>query len=219
MRGPLLVIDASTYRGTVAVVEGTDVLIEREAQMRGASEERLMPAVADALRSAVLPLSQIGGIVCGAGPGSFTSLRIAASIAKGMAMAARRPMHSVSSMLLIVAGTVPAPTPGRYLAVLDAMRGDAFAARITVTGSGEIDGEGDAALIPATALNGIAEAEARTIVGPGRAADWWPRAGGVARLASSTMAVVDLATWEPTYGRLAEAQVAWEQKHGRRLSV
>jgi tRNA threonylcarbamoyladenosine biosynthesis protein TsaB len=29
----------------------------------------------------------------------------------------------------------------------------------------------------------------------------------------------DLATWEPAYGRLAEAQVKWEAAHGRALEV
>jgi tRNA threonylcarbamoyladenosine biosynthesis protein TsaB len=28
---------------------------------------------------------------------------------------------------------------------------------------------------------------------------------------------VDLASWEPDYGRLAEAQVRWEAAHGRPL--
>ncbi len=31
--------------------------------------------------------------------------------------------------------------------------------------------------------------------------------------------VVDLNAWEPTYGRLAEAQVKWEAQHGRKLPV
>ena len=30
---------------------------------------------------------------------------------------------------------------------------------------------------------------------------------------------VDLASWEPAYGRLAEAQVRWESTHGRPLPV
>jgi tRNA threonylcarbamoyladenosine biosynthesis protein TsaB len=29
----------------------------------------------------------------------------------------------------------------------------------------------------------------------------------------------DLASWEPSYGRLAEAQVKWEAAHGRSLEV
>jgi tRNA threonylcarbamoyladenosine biosynthesis protein TsaB len=28
---------------------------------------------------------------------------------------------------------------------------------------------------------------------------------------------VDLGSWEPSYGRLAEAQVKWETQHGRPL--
>jgi hypothetical protein len=30
--------------------------------------------------------------------------------------------------------------------------------------------------------------------------------------------VADLASWEPSYGRLAEAQVKWEAEHGRPLA-
>jgi tRNA threonylcarbamoyladenosine biosynthesis protein TsaB len=30
---------------------------------------------------------------------------------------------------------------------------------------------------------------------------------------------VDLASWEPTYGRLAEAQVKWEKAAGRPLTA
>jgi tRNA threonylcarbamoyladenosine biosynthesis protein TsaB len=30
---------------------------------------------------------------------------------------------------------------------------------------------------------------------------------------------VDLASWEPSYGRLAEAQVRWETQHGRPLRL
>jgi tRNA threonylcarbamoyladenosine biosynthesis protein TsaB len=42
-----------------------------------------------------------------------------------------------------------------------------------------------------------------------------PHARAVALMAEP--AAVDLATWEPAYGRLAEAQVKWEAAHGRAL--
>ena len=66
-----------------------------------------MPAVADALREATVDPRQLDRIVCGAGPGSFTSLRIAGAIAKGLALSAGAPLHPVSSLLLVVAGTSP----------------------------------------------------------------------------------------------------------------
>ena len=47
-----LAIEASTYAVSVAVIQGGIVVAERETAMRGEREERLMPAVADALREA-----------------------------------------------------------------------------------------------------------------------------------------------------------------------
>ena len=86
-----LAIDAATYEGTVAIVRGGRVLAQRAATMRGEHEERLMPAVVSVLQDAGLDVSRLERIACGAGPGSFTSLRIAASIAKGLAVALRLP--------------------------------------------------------------------------------------------------------------------------------
>jgi tRNA threonylcarbamoyladenosine biosynthesis protein TsaB len=47
-----------------------------------------------------------------------------------------------------------------------------------------------------------------------------PRARAAARLAGLIDATpaADLASWEPAYGRLAEAQVKWEAAHGRPLT-
>ena len=221
MMASLLVIDAATYRGSVAVIDGGRVLAERDVQMRGVHEERLMPAVVEVLKSAGIGIPDLGGVVCGAGPGSFTSLRIAASIGKGIATAAGLPLHSVSSLLLVVAGASPPARPGRYLAILDAMRGDVFVARVDAVDQGHAELDGGFDVLDAAAATRIAQAEGRRVVGPGQPLDWSPHARGVARLAPDTAALtrVDLTTWEPTYGRLAEAQVQWERKHGRSLSV
>ena len=101
-----LALDASTYRSSVAVLDDARVLIQSTATMKGQDREKLMPAVAEALRSVGASLQSIGRVVCGAGPGSFTSLRIAASIAKGIAVGRSIPLYAVSSLALIVAGNV-----------------------------------------------------------------------------------------------------------------
>jgi tRNA threonylcarbamoyladenosine biosynthesis protein TsaB len=217
MKGPLaLAIDASTYVGTVAVTRGADVLAEGNAAMRGEKEERLMPAVERVLASAGVRVSDLERVVCGAGPGSFTSLRIAASIAKGIALVAGIPLHAVSSLGLIVAGGPR--EPGRYLAVLDAMRGDAYAAAVDVDGDGEIVAVDVSRIAPATDIARLATALGAVTIGPTRATDAMPHARGVARMISiCDRSRVDLAAWEPDYGRLAEAQVKWEAAHGRAL--
>ena len=97
-----LALEASTYAGSVAVIRDGSVVAERDTAMRGEREERLMPAVADALTAAGVAPNAIDRVVCGAGPGSFTSLRIAAAIAKGLALVAGAPLYPVSSLMLLI---------------------------------------------------------------------------------------------------------------------
>jgi tRNA threonylcarbamoyladenosine biosynthesis protein TsaB len=214
-----LAIDASTYAGSVAVLRGDVPLAVREVAMRGRDAERLMPAVAGALGDAGVAPRGVGRVVCGGGPGSFTSLRIAGAIAKGIALAADRPLFDVPSLLLMAAGRDPAPPPGRYLAVLDAMRGEVYAAEVEVPHGGGDWRIGETRLLAAGDVDAAASALAATPLGAGRRVEAVPHARGVARLGAWLAArrPVDLAAWEPAYGRLAEAQVKWEAAHGRAL--
>lgn len=215
-----LALDASTYRGTVAVLEESRVLVESSAPMRGRDAEHLMPAVLQAIANAGVGMQDIGRVVCGDGPGSFTSLRIAASIAKGIAVGRAIPLFAVSSLGLIVSGNVAdGPRgPRRYLAVQDAMRGESYVAEFEHE-AGAVRQLGSHSLLPTSQVIAHAETIAARAVGPETADPWHPHARGVALMLSGVLAAgpVDLAAWEPTYGRLAEAQVKWEAAQGRPL--
>jgi tRNA threonylcarbamoyladenosine biosynthesis protein TsaB len=213
-----LALEASTYTGSVAVIRDGVVVVERQTAMRGVDEERLMPAVADALAEAGVAPNAIDRIACGEGPGSFTSLRIAGAIAKGLALTANAPLYPVSSLLLIVAGAEL--TPGRYVAVLDAMRGDVFARVFSVTDSA-IAPDSPTTIVARTKLAEFAREHAARPVGPAESLAVPPQARGVARLGALVAwpDTANLATWEPNYGRLAEAQVKWEAAHGRALTA
>jgi tRNA threonylcarbamoyladenosine biosynthesis protein TsaB len=217
-----LALDASTYRGTVAVLDGSRILVQSSAPMRSKNAELLMPAVQGALKDAGQDLSRVGRIVCGAGPGSFTSLRIAASIAKGIAVGRGIPLFAISSLALVVAGNVTdGPRgPRRYLAALDAMRGESYLA-LFEHDAGVVRAAGDMRLAPTDAAGQIAEDEGARLVGPDQPEAWEPHARGVSLLLESIEASkpVDLAAWEPVYGRMAEAQVKWEAAHGRSLKA
>ena len=216
----LLALDASTYVGTVAVLRGPRLLAAREARMRGEHEERLMPAVAEALAEAGVAADALDGVACGGGPGSFTSLRIAGSIAKGIATARGCPLHALSSLTLVVAGAVPPLPPGRWLATLDAMRGERFAALVVTDDAGRVIEEGHPSRVPAAGVEEAARrAEARVV--PFDHGHGAPHARGVMRALHLLAArgPVDLDAWEPEYGRLAEAQVKWEAAHGRPLGA
>ncbi len=217
-----LVLEASTYAGSTAVIDGTRVLAERSVAMRGREHEALMPAVADVLDGAAVGPGAVERVVCGAGPGSFTSLRIAGAIGKGIALAAVCPLVPISSLALVVASREPF-TPGRYLAAIDALRGEHYVALFEVGEAGTIRPLGPEVRVPSSEVLERAAAHDAVAVGPGRegAAHVDPRAAAAARLFALIDATpaADLAAWEPTYGRLAEAQVKWEATHGRSLEA
>jgi tRNA threonylcarbamoyladenosine biosynthesis protein TsaB len=159
-------------------------------------------------------------VVCGAGPGSFTSLRIAASISKGIATARGIPLFQVSSLALIVAGNVEdAPRDTRrFLAALDALRGESYVALFELE-AGRVRSVGDARRVSSADVAAVAEEAGARVVGPSSADAWLPHARGVAVLWEeiSRAGPVELSSWEPMYGRLAEAQAKWEAAHGRAL--
>lgn len=217
-----LALDASTYRGTVAILDGARLLVQGSVPMRSNDAELLMPEVHRALQEAGQDLAAVQRIVCGAGPGSFTSLRIAASIAKGIAVGRGTPLYAVSSLALIVAGNVTdGPRgPRRYFAALDAMRNESYVA-LFEHDAGRVQAAGEMQLIATDDLAHAGKEGQCRVVGPDQPEQWHPHARGVALLSEAIESAgpVDLAAWEPVYGRMAEAQVKWEATHGRSLGV
>jgi tRNA threonylcarbamoyladenosine biosynthesis protein TsaB len=215
-----LALDASTYRGSVAVLDDERLIVQTTAPMRGKDAEQLMPAVSAALREAGAGFGTIERVVCGAGPGSFTSLRIAASIAKGIVIGRALPLFAVPSLALIVAGNVTDGPRGarRYLAILDALRGESYVAEFEHD-EGAVRQVGDMRLVPTEEVPAVAAASEARAVGPDQPDHWLPHARGVTLLMQSLMngGPVEVASWEPTYGRMAEAQAKWEATHGRAL--
>ena len=221
--GLTLALDGSTYSGSVALLRDYDVVAERQLDRapkpgRAGREEQFMPMVAECLRDGQVRAVDLARVVCGEGPGSFTSLRIAASIAKGIAVGAGIPLFPVSSLLLIVAAA--SRTDGIWLSALPAMRGEVFTAAFK-TEANRIFQTGEPRILSETELDYEAERLAARVVGPPHDVEETPHARGVARVLDDVIArgVCDIDSWEPMYGRLAEAQVKWEAMHGRPLSA
>lgn len=226
-RSYTLALEGATYEGSVALLADSTVIAERSLRAdetgiaRIGRGESLMPAVAECLEEGGVKRGEITRIVCGAGPGSFTSLRVAGSVAKGLAVGYGVDLFAVSSLLLTVTGARPPLPSGEYLSVLDAMRGEFFVARVLLEPSGLATQIEPPTILTAHQLGQLAGKErVASVIGPGQQHDARPHARGVAAVLSAVINAgpVDLALWEPDYGRLAEAQVRWEAAHGRPLT-
>jgi tRNA threonylcarbamoyladenosine biosynthesis protein TsaB len=207
-----LVIDASTYKGTVAVFKDRSLASSASATMRGAHAEALMPAVAGALDQAGLKVGDLSRVVCGEGPGSFTSLRIAGSIAKGICLGLHVPLFAVSSLGLAAASS---SSTGTFVVAIDALRDEWYAAAFERDAGGAVVPRSPVSIVSKSEIDSYAAG-----VGP-VLANAEPDAAFCVALFDEIerRGPVDLDRWEPSYGRLAEAQVKWEAAHGRPLKA
>lgn len=215
----VLALDAATYTGSVALIRNHVVIGQGEVTMRGKDEERLMPAIVTLLSAHSVGVDRLDAMACGEGPGSFTSLRIAASIAKGLCAARGIPLLVGPSTLLVAAAAEPPLTAGEYVVALDAMRGDFFCQDVVITTDGTLE-PGISWRANRDQVTEHAASRGARIIGPTESPSMKPHAAGFVRLLTLNLAhPVDLTTWEPAYGRKAEAQVRWEAAHGRELDA
>lgn len=92
-------LETSGPVASVAVSVDGDVAARTFLGERGGHAPGLIPALDRTLREAGVERSSLGGVVVGAGPGSFTGVRVAAAAAKGICHALEIPLWSVSSLL------------------------------------------------------------------------------------------------------------------------
>lgn len=113
-------------------IEDSDgsLLIERSEFSINGGSDRLLPWVQQVLAEAGISLHQLDAVAFGAGPGSFTGLRMACGVAQGLAYGADIPVIPVVTLaaLAVVHG------PGRILACLDARMNEVYSAAYEVSG-------------------------------------------------------------------------------------
>ena len=96
--GTYLALDTSTPLGSVCVGVGSRVVASRVIRGQSSHSSDLIPTIGAVLQEAGVDLSELTGLVVGAGPGSFTGVRVAAATAKGLAHALDIPLWAVSSL-------------------------------------------------------------------------------------------------------------------------
>lgn len=121
-------IETASGVGSVAVGRDDRVLAEVALGEQTRHAEHALPALDAALRLAGVERSGIGTVVVGAGPGSFTGVRVAGATAKGLATALGVPLLAYSSLLALAVDAATGAAEGVPICGLfDARRGEVYA--------------------------------------------------------------------------------------------
>jgi tRNA threonylcarbamoyladenosine biosynthesis protein TsaB len=128
----VLGFDTSTPATAVAVrlSDGT-VTQARDDPPAGAHPghaTRLLEMANQLLSNAAVAWNQLDRIAVGLGPGTFTGLRVGVATARGLAQSLDIELVGVSSLQALAAAALGAEAESAVLAVIDARRGEAFAA-------------------------------------------------------------------------------------------
>jgi len=140
-----LALETSTDTLSLAVASGMQTWTHTSAG--GAlTSTHMIPQTLALLKEASLALTDLQAVVFGRGPGAFTGLRTACSVAQGLAFGADVPVLPIDTLLAVaeearVAHTATGATPvNRVLAVMDARMTQVYAAAYEFTPDGDTAG-------------------------------------------------------------------------------
>jgi tRNA threonylcarbamoyladenosine biosynthesis protein TsaB len=221
----ILALDTASAQCSVALLLD-DQLLTRSVATAREHAQLLLPMIDALLVEAGTGLRQLDGIAFGRGPGSFTGVRVAASVTQGLALGADLPIRPVSD-LRALAEQARRRAPGNLqagsiLACMDARMGEVYWATCRLREDQVLDhGTPERVGSPASLLDAIGEIPLLAI-GLGLAAhaqigahfgldhqhclaDAEPHAQDVARLARIDLAAgadwMDAAAAQPVYVR------------------
>jgi tRNA threonylcarbamoyladenosine biosynthesis protein TsaB len=124
--GPMkiLAIDTSTPRGSIALLQGMEISAEFHLHSLETHSARLLASIEFLLKMAGWELSELGLVVAGIGPGSFTGIRIGVSTALGLAQTCGINFAGISCLDALAQKL--AGSEGSIGAVMDAQRGQIY---------------------------------------------------------------------------------------------
>jgi tRNA threonylcarbamoyladenosine biosynthesis protein TsaB len=147
---PLLAYDTSTPTARVGLLspQGECVAVRERTAARHSAN--LLALCDEVLREAGTQVGDLGAIACGAGPGSFTGLRVGLAVAKGLALPTGLSLVMVSSLDALARDLAArAPESALLLPCLDAGKSQVYARPYAMTASGpRALGEADWVLSP-----------------------------------------------------------------------
>ena len=230
-----LAFDTASDRCTVAATDGHRVAHRQLDGARGHATA-ILSLLDEVLSEVAATPRDVSLLLTGDGPGSFTGLRVSSTVAKALAWGRRGITWRTAPSLLVRAAAHAAVEGSTVLALSDALRGEVYAGCWRFRAGGLVaSGPSPRAVAPEqlASLFGPVDVVVGTVpealhplitLATGRSITGGETALPDARTLLTLVAidgvttlVADAASWEPVYGRPAEAQAVWERTHGRPL--
>lgn len=121
----ILAIETATDACSCAL-EFSGTIVTRHAVEPRRHTELLLPMIDAVLADAGAGLAALDAIAFGRGPGSFTGLRIACSVAQGLGFGAQCPLVAVSTLQVVAAGMRRSHGVLGVLVAMDARMGEVY---------------------------------------------------------------------------------------------
>ena len=124
----LLAFDTATEHMSIAVATGAQVFVH-EAAGGALASATLIPAILALLAQAGVALRDLDAIAFGRGPGAFTGLRSACSVAQGLALGAGKPVLPIDTLLAVAEDSRSGAEQLRVWVAMDARMNEIYAAQ------------------------------------------------------------------------------------------
>lgn len=224
----ILAFDTSNKPLSVAVVEDGKVLAHMESTEKKTHSVTLLPDIQSSLANANLSINDIDRIAVADGPGSYTGVRIAVTVAKTLAFTLNKPLVGISSLQLLAAN---GGDDKLCVPLMDARNDNAYSG-VYLNKQGEVVNIVEDQHITMTKLLALLqkydEDKLEFINATQRLADLirekypdaeimseedsLPDATKLAKLAEIAEPVKDINSFVPTYLRLTQAEHDWYEK-------
>ncbi len=122
----ILGIETSVKIGSLALIEGENLVARSDIYTRLNHSARLIPVLNELLQTAGWGIDDLDGVGVGLGPGSFTGIRVGLAAGQGIAFGASIPLIGIGSCWAMARGS-SAPD-GPVVTLLDAGRGRVYGA-------------------------------------------------------------------------------------------
>jgi len=123
----ILAVDTTTPSGSVALLEGENLLGEANVESAATHSARLLRSVDYLLGAFGRDIREVEAFSVAVGPGSFTGIRIGVGAVKSLAFASAKPVAPVST-LLALASKLSAEGARLVCPLLDAKKEEVYAA-------------------------------------------------------------------------------------------